>query len=95
MACRTRALRYSADMISEEIRTLLQESPFRAFTVHFADGKSVKVSHHDAAWLLRNGALLFVEDDAGKVHHITVALITQLTSDSTPLSIPEQPTARG
>lgn len=77
-------------MISEEIRSLLTAGPFRPFTVHFADGKEVKVTHHDSAWLLRNGALLFVEDDAGKVHHITVALITHLTSDSAPLSIPEQ-----
>ena len=69
-------------MISEEIRSLLRNSPFRPFTVHLADGKELLIHHHDYAWLLPSGYQLIFEDPAGKVHLVTVAQISEITYDS-------------
>jgi hypothetical protein len=69
-------------MLTEELRTQLRTRPFRPFTIHLSDAREISVMHQDYAWLLQNGSMLFVEDKAGKVHHISTIHITHLTSDA-------------
>jgi len=66
-------------MLLDEIRTLMQSNPFRPFTVHVSDGSAVLVHHHDYAWVLPTGYQLFVQTKEGRVHHISVPQITQIS----------------
>lgn len=76
------ALWQNPRMITEELRSHLRTTPFQPFTVHLSDGKEIVVVHPDYAWLLPSGALLYVEDKDGKVHHISISHITHLTFDT-------------
>ncbi len=66
-------------MLIDEIRNRLRAQPFRAFTVHVADGTRVEIHHHDYGWLLPSGGELHVEDKRGKVYLIDTAQIAQLS----------------
>ena len=42
------------------IRNLLHSAPFAPFTIHVAEGRSLKTRHPDFATLTQGGRLLFV-----------------------------------
>jgi hypothetical protein len=62
-------------MRTEQVRKLLTAQPFRPFTVHLPEGRSVSVVHHDFALLSPDGRTLvaFGADDAADI--IDVMLI--------------------
>jgi hypothetical protein len=75
-------------MSPDRIRTFLREQPFRPFTVHTGDGKSVNVMSPEFAFLHPGGRTLWISvprrsnarDEADfEDHHIDVFLITKVT----------------
>jgi hypothetical protein len=69
-------------MLIEEIRALLRTQPFHPFYVHLSDGTAVHIHHHDYAWLMPSGAMLFAQEPSGKFHFIQTAQITKFTFDA-------------
>ena len=67
-------------MITEELRALLRAQPFRPFSIFTGDGHEIIVHHHDYAWMLQSGLMVFVEQRDGRVDHINISQITRLSS---------------
>jgi hypothetical protein len=63
--------------MNEQIKEQLENRPFRTFTVHTNDGRSVEVPHPDHAILGRFA--LVVEDDRGVVRILAYRNISGLT----------------
>ena len=65
-------------MTLEQIKSLRDATPFQAFRVHMANGKSVKVPHPDFMNLLPTGRIMMVNraDDSFEV--IDTLLVTNL-----------------
>lgn len=70
----------------EQLRKLLTTQPFRPFTIHLPEGRSVPVVHHDFALLSPNGRTLIAygADDAADI--IDVMLITSIQLGPPPAS---------
>ncbi|MGH7951231.1 MAG: hypothetical protein ACREFE_04845 [Limisphaerales bacterium] len=66
-------------MTIEKIRDLCNAEPFKPFTVHFPDGRSVPVKHPDFVAFFPSGKLLIVtlENDAESV--IDPSLVSDIT----------------
>lgn len=65
-------------MMTERIRSMLEERPFRPFVIHTSDGKAVTVKSPDFAWIHPAGFTMYVcpnpEVDADEVinlHQVT------------------------
>jgi hypothetical protein len=65
-------------MTLEQIREVHHATPFRPFTLHTADGKSVRVPHPDFMSVSPSGRTLFVFGDGDSHHIIEVRLVTQI-----------------
>lgn len=66
-------------MSSEELKTLLQTVPFKAFTVYMANDRSFEIPHPDFALLTPKGRTLVVasNEDNG-VNILDVPLIARM-----------------
>ncbi len=62
----------------EQLRGLLTAQPFRPFTIHLAEGRSVPVVHHDFALLAPDGRTLFAYGADHSFDMIDVMLITSI-----------------
>lgn len=74
-------------MKTDHLRDTLHAAPFKPFTIHVADGRSVRVPHPDFIALSGNGRLAIVISAAGdspSYFVIDVPLITQLEVQGTP-----------
>ena len=65
-------------MTSNIIRNLLTAVPYRPFTVHVADGKSVRVDHPECAAITQGGRMFFVNTKDEDWEWIDVFLITRV-----------------
>lgn len=69
----------------DELKQLLQASPFRPFTVFMPSEKSFNVPHEDFAWLTPSGKTLIVGiADKEAVDHLAVAMITRIEVQEAP-----------
>ena len=66
-------------MIPDELRSLLRAQPFRPFSIFTGDGQEIMVHHHDYAWMLHSGLMIYVEQPNGRVDHINISHITRLS----------------
>ncbi len=73
-------------MIADELRSMLRAQPFRPFSIFTADGQEIVVHHHDYAWMLHTGLMVFVEQRDGQVDHISISQITRLNYKPQPES---------
>jgi len=71
----------------EQLRDTLHAAPFKPFTIHTADGRSVHVPHPDFIALSGNGRLAIVVSPVGdspSYFVIDVPVVTQLEVQGTP-----------
>jgi hypothetical protein len=65
----------------EKLREVMHAEPFRPFTIHVADGRSLHVPHSDFIAILGNGRTVFVTSPIEQTPSFFIAdvpLITQL-----------------
>jgi hypothetical protein len=65
-------------MTIEQLRTIYSAQPFKPFTIHLADGRSVPVHHRDFIMAVPSGRTLFVAQPDDTVNIIDVLLVTDL-----------------
>jgi len=54
-------------MLTEDIRDLLQASPFKPFDVHVTAGPVYRVPHPDHVWLIPGGRNLAIASERGSL----------------------------
>jgi hypothetical protein len=67
-----------AEMTVDQIRSLQDAAPFRAFRVHMANGKSVRVPHPDFMSLSPTGRILIVYRANDSFEVIDTLLVTSI-----------------
>lgn len=65
-------------MTIEQLRTAHQAQPFRPFTIHLADGQSVRVPHREFLSHSPNGRTIIVFDSDDSYSVIDLLLVTRL-----------------
>ena len=66
-------------MTTEQVKTAHQARPFRAFTLHLADGTSVDVTHPEAMLRAQSGRTVIVNTAGEEIEIIDLLLVTKLT----------------
>lgn len=72
----------------EEMRNLLRTQPFRPFTMHLPEGRTVAVVHHDFALLSPDGRTLVAYDANGAMNIIDVMLVSSVEIGPPPAAAP-------
>jgi hypothetical protein len=49
---------------ASQIKTRLDETPFRPFRIRMSNGEVYEVPHHDAAWVLQNAIEIGLDPNA-------------------------------
>ncbi len=65
-------------MTIEQVKSVYEAQPFRAFTLHLADGREVPVKHRDFIMAVPSGRTLFVCQPDDTVNMIDLLLVTDL-----------------
>jgi hypothetical protein len=65
-------------MRQEQVRELLRAQPFRPFTIHLPEGRTVQVVHHDFALLSPDGRTLLAYGPDSSFNMIDVMLIASI-----------------
>ena len=73
-------------MTTEQLRTARESNPFRPFTIHMADGRSLRVPHRDYLSLSPGGrtVIVYQADEAFSI--IDLLLVTELAIEGLPSS---------
>ena len=66
-------------MKSEEIKEITLQAPNQPFTLHLADGRSVRVPTRDHIAFRAGTRALFAWDAKGKPHFLDAGLVTGIT----------------
>jgi len=66
-------------MTISEFRNLLGAQPFRGFTIHLADGRSIPVNHREFALPSPSGRTVIVYQPDDSFDIIDMLLVTSLT----------------
>jgi len=70
-------------MTVETLRDVLSATPFRPFTFHTADGKSIRVGHRECvAYYPEKPRTVVVIDIDGRTHFLEMLLIADLEVDA-------------
>jgi hypothetical protein len=69
-------------MTSNIIRDLLRAVPFRPFTVHVADRKSLQIEHPENAAITQGGRMFFVNTKDEDWEWVDVFLVTRVEASS-------------
>jgi hypothetical protein len=69
-------------MTSNIIRDLLRAVPFRPFTRHVADGKSLQIEHPENAAITQDGRMFFVNTKDEDWERVDVFLVTRVETSS-------------
>ena len=69
-------------MTSEQVRTLHRAQPFKPFTIHLADGTSVRVPHPELLLQTQGGRTIFVNTGGEEVSIIDLLLVTKIVVDN-------------
>ena len=69
-------------MTSEQLRATREANPFRPFTIHLADGRSLRVLHRDYISVSPSGrtVIVYQNDDAFSI--LDMLLITELAVEA-------------
>jgi len=65
-------------MTLEEFRNTINARPFRPFTIHLADGRSIHVLSHEYIARSPTGRTFAVYDDEGRHSIVDLLLVTEL-----------------
>jgi hypothetical protein len=66
-------------MTTEQLDTVHTAKPFRAFTLHLADGTKHEVAHPELMWRTPGGRTVFVSLGGERVAIVDLLLVTQIT----------------
>jgi hypothetical protein len=67
-------------MTTDQLESVHKAQPFKAFTVHLADGTHHSVSHPELMWRTPGGRTIFVSQGGEKVAIIDLLLVTKITT---------------
>jgi hypothetical protein len=65
-------------MTAEQIRAVRDANPFRPFTIHLADGRSLPVGHRDFLLMSPSGRIITVYNADDSCNIVDALLITDL-----------------
>lgn len=65
-------------MTVEQLKQLWKADPFRAFTIHLADGRDIAVNHHDFLMPSPSGRTIIVYQADDSFNVIDLLLVTDL-----------------
>lgn len=69
-------------MTAEQLRTVRDATPFRPFTVHLADGRSLPVPHRDFLSMTPGGRTVIVYRGGEAMSIVDIMLVTELSVDA-------------
>ena len=69
-------------MTMDELRITRESNPFRPFTIHLADGRSLHVPHRDYLSISPEGNTVIVYKNNGGFSILDLMLITELTVEA-------------
>lgn len=65
-------------MTAEQLRTLREANPFRPFTIHLADGRTLPVPHRDFVSQSPSGRIIIVYRPDDTFSMVDLYLVTEL-----------------
>ena len=65
-------------MTIERLQLVHQTRPFKPFTLHMADGKSIRVTHPEALAYTPSGRTIFLVKPDDSVHHIDLLMVVRI-----------------
>jgi hypothetical protein len=65
-------------MTTEQFKTALTARPFRPFTVHLADGRSIAIHHHEFAMVSPSGRTVVIYQPDDTMNVVDLLLVTDL-----------------
>ena len=65
-------------MTAEQLRAMREANPFRPFTIHLADGRTLTVPHRDFVSQSPNGRTIIVYGSADAFSIVDLYLVTEL-----------------
>jgi hypothetical protein len=65
-------------MTAEQLRAMREAQPFRPFTIHLADGRSLLVPHRDFVFQSPGGRIIIVYGSGESFSIIDLYLVTEL-----------------
>ena len=71
-------------MTIEQLRSAREANPFRPFTIHLADGRSMRVPHRDYLSMSPGGRTVMVYQTDESFSILDLPLVTELAVDATP-----------
>jgi hypothetical protein len=69
-------------MTAEQLRTVRDATPFRPFTIHLADGRSLPVPHRDFLSMTPGGRTVIVYRGGEAMSIVDIMLVTELSVDA-------------
>jgi hypothetical protein len=66
-------------MTTDQLKTAHEAKPFRAFTIHLADGSSVDVTHPESLFRTKGGRIAIVNTAEDHIEIIDLLLVTKLS----------------
>jgi hypothetical protein len=71
-------------MKADEIKEITLQAPNKPFTLHLADGRTIRILTRDHMAFPPQGRILFAWDSKSKPHYIDAGLVTQITGNHPP-----------
>lgn len=68
----------------EQLRTLRNANPFRPFTIHMADGRSLRVMHRDYLSMSPGGRTVIVYQGDEAFSILDLLLVTEISVEANP-----------
>ena len=65
-------------MTIERLQLVHQTRPFKPFTLHMADGKSIRVTHPETLAYTPSGRMIFLVKPDDSVHHIDLLMVVRI-----------------
>jgi len=65
-------------MTAEQLRAMREANPFRPFTIHLADGRTLAVPHRDFVSLSPSGRIIIVYQPNDAFSVVDLYLVTEL-----------------
>jgi hypothetical protein len=72
-------------MTKDQLQAVRDASPFSQFTIHLADGRSLRVLHRDFISLSPGGRTIFVYHTGEAFSIVDLLLVTEIAVDDRPV----------
>lgn len=65
-------------MTVEQLKSVYDAKPFRPFSLHIADGRTIPVHHRDFILTVPQGRTFIVAEPNGRFHILDLLMVTEL-----------------